>query len=908
MSPLAPGPVKQAASDVARYLGKMGLDAEYEETGRLRHCIAGIGVAALLGDSLGQVDFGTMQGPQTFEIDEQRCGNPKEIGGVVVRLSGKGLLARQYAAYEWLHRLGVRFFHPEQEYVPDSPCWPVDPLKKRVAPSFKYRGVTLHLTHPLALGDAFSLHKQEYLKDALNYMDWEMKNFASLGHFGVSIQGFEDYGHKRGFPWSTGINLYGQQQGNHGIIDPDDQRSEKEQIIDAIESRLNQGQGELPDFFSFTFNPTEFTEVDDVKVVENMKVIADYMAEHYPSVQVMTTNHGTHGEPTKHYKVRYFDLPEFAPANLGVKCHTLMFYDLFRPAPVYGNKDFHFMYDFMEREYRKRRLWYFPESAWWLTFDNQVPLYLPITIEARDRDFQGIKHMLDNGLEGALIFGTGHEWGYWQNEYCFLHMALDTSYRYTDCLKDLVSPMGRASPAVLQVMEDLIKLQENEFIYGNILRYLVGTDPETEAAYAVGVKFHPMPPAPREIGKWTREQVDEWLRGPGVELQDMDESYSSLLERMDAVRDDVPKKGIPWFDEVRDGIAVTGLRARHQYYAYNAMVTFRKAKLELSSDLEKEAMSLLEKARAVTGQALTVIHRREKHYRYKPLDRYIAGGPDCNRDGNWTTYPYRVHCRTHTAYYWTRIDDLAEEAILAPGEVVTVKDTMLVPTEKLEIKVRDPALSNVSIDFGDGNTAHGASIEHVYSTPGIYAVSVTGERDNNNLEVHFYVAVLTREYHTGFTGKVQKPDGMGMVEPLMPAMVFGNVDNDTAVVGFSADDDGNVKQGLFSVMNMRQGNDMFDASADYLNVPMVSKKDAAVLSMLIVADARGHAKDENSSFYLEGMMSVDSIVEALVVVGGGAFDEEGARRLVAGFLGYTVDTLPDHIDFTAQYAISESRP
>ncbi len=35
------------------------------------------------------------------------------------------------------------------------------------------------------------------------------------------------------------------------------------------------------------------------------------------------------------------------------------------------------------------------ESAWWLTFDIPVPLYLPITIEARDRDIQGIAFMLE---------------------------------------------------------------------------------------------------------------------------------------------------------------------------------------------------------------------------------------------------------------------------------------------------------------------------------------------------------------------------------------------------------------------------------------------------------------------------------------------------------------------------------
>ncbi|HJK91178.1 MAG TPA: hypothetical protein RMH26_10655, partial [Polyangiaceae bacterium LLY-WYZ-15_(1-7)] len=497
----------------------------------------------------------------------------------------------------------------------------------------------------------------------------------SIGHPGVGSGELADYGLRRGFPPQAGMRLYGAQQGSTAILDPDDPRPAEEQIAEAIDERMSATP--RPAYFSFGFDPSEFTEVEDTVVVEQLGFVADHFAEHYPDVILQTTNHGTAGEPTETYGIRYYDLPKLAPENLGVKVHTLMFYDLFRPAPVYGNEDFSNLYDFMEEEYLDRNLWYFPESAWWLTFDNAIPLYLPITIEARDRDIQGIAHMLEGGLDGHRVFGTGHEWGYWQNEYCSFRMAADLAYRWTDCLGDIASVMGGAEEEVAAVLQAAVERQEEFMFDAEAIRWLVGTDPETEIADSIGVVFHPLPPTPRAMLRWDADEVAAFEAETLPLLEGIERDFFLLASRLNAVEDAVPEGARNVFGEIRDGLEAFQLRARHQRQVYGAVALLRRSQLEGDASLRAMGEAELSAAGETTERVLEVIRRREAGYRYAPLERAIAGGPEGTDDENWTIYDYRYLNRTHHGYYFTRIDAMAQEAFEGAREAVIVEDAVL---------------------------------------------------------------------------------------------------------------------------------------------------------------------------------------------------------------------------------------
>lgn len=903
----APEAILWSAQDVMDYLEEMGqqvtlvkaTDAAVVECGE----DDSTGTIALMGDGLGEHAFQTRRPPeQTWAYHEEACER-----GALIRLAGIGLLGRQYAVYEWLHELGVRYFHPEQEFVPDRPHWPSRRLMQREhTPDFFWRSVTLHLAHPLELGDVFRLDRQEYALEGKRYIDWQIKNGASLGHTGFGRGEYATYGIERGLPRAASHPLHSQQQGDGAVVDPDDPRPSTMQIADFIDELMGDDPEKYLDLLHFTFNPSEFTELDDEVSVAELTFLANYMKEHYPDTLIQTTNHAVTSERlTDTYGVRYFDLSKFAPPNLGVRVHTVMFYDLFRPAPVYGNESFHYAYDFMLDQYTQRQIWHYPEAAWWLTFDNALPLYLPITLEARDRDIQGISFMLQGKLDGHRVFGSGHEWGYWQNEYCPFRMTSDIEYRHTDCIRDIAFVTGEvASPVVQAVLLDAISYQERDLIYGDVLPYVVGTDPETEIATAVGIFFHPLPPAPREIMRWDLEGVRHFEAAIAPALQRMDEDYAALLERLDAVRDDVPDKGRPWFDEIYDGLEVTMLRARHGREVYGAAVTMRKSQLLLDPSLSEQALDMLAQAKQTTQAAIEVVHRRERGYRYQPLSRSIGGGPEGTEDENWTVYGYRYLNRTHHGYYYTRIDDLVEEAWQGSGDVVIVQDAMITTSEELVVQIADTELSEILIDFGDGATTTTIESRHSYEQAGLYTLRMTAKRGDQDVEFEGVVAVVESEENLGFEGKIKQPAGTEIIEPVLPAMVIGPIDAARMAIGLSPSESGHVPLGLVTVAALDEvTSSEFQTLPRRFIVPVVNRATESVSTSLIVEAGTVGRRAPGEAVIMDGQLSTDAIISAVVAVGG--FEPVGARRLVAGILGYTPSTLPSTVPFALHFAPEE---
>ncbi|MBA2660727.1 MAG: PKD domain-containing protein [Bradymonadaceae bacterium] len=893
----APTAIGWTADDLQSYLSAMGLQASQQQASGPISCEPGHGRVVLMGDGLGETTFAMAEPTdQSFRIRETRCKN-----GVLVELHGGGLLGRQYAAYEWLHYLGVRFFHPEQEFVPPSPRWHDKVLERELTPAFRYRSASAHLTHPLEIGDALILNDPEYAGDARRYVDWQIKNLASVGHEGLFGGESTEHGLVRGLPRQAGFELHNQQQGQAGLINPDDERTEEVQMAEAIDALMGDEPARHPKIVDFTFNPSEFTEIDDRDAVRQLSFIADYFAEHYPDTIVTTINHTTAGPPTEHYKVRYYDLSKFAPSNLGVRVHTVMFYDLFRPAPVYGNTDFNHLFDFMEEEHEKRRIWFFPEAAWWLTFDIAIPMYLPITIEARHRDIQGIAHMLAGKLDGHRTFGTGHEWGYWQNEYCPFRMTVDLDYSYANCLEDIAWPSGPAAPELLAVLEDAISFQERDLIYGEIIAYLVGSDPETEIAASVGITFHPLPPSPREILRWSLEQVEAWESTILPALMGMDTDYTELNRRLRAVRSQVPAAGLPWFAEILDGLEATGLRARHAHQAFGAVVAFRRYQLTFDTEAELLTRQLLDAAEATTTQVIRVVRRRELAYRYKPLDRAIAGGEHGTEDDNWTVYRYRYLNRTHHGYYYKRTNDLVREALEGAAVAVDLPNVLVGPDQPMALTITDATLIDPIVDFGDGTIAPGTTFSHLYTTPASYLIQVTATGDDEPFEFSTRAARVQTRYTTAFSGRITAPSGTSLIEPAMPAISLGFLDDATIALGFSAEENGYVRPGYWTPVPATPGT-VLETAPSRIVIPIVNRAQAEAMTSIVVEqgvirlDAAPPTK-----LHLTGNLSTSAVISALVAIGG--FNETGARALVAQTLGFTPDTLPNYVPFEAEYAI-----
>jgi len=70
----------------------------------------------------------------------------------------------------------------------------------------------------------------------------------------------------------------------------------------------------------------------------------------------------------------------------------------------------------MSQAGKGRDVLYYPETSYWVNYDIQVPLFLPVYCYNRLRDLRMIAKRegeLGVKIDGQFIFDSGWEWGYW---------------------------------------------------------------------------------------------------------------------------------------------------------------------------------------------------------------------------------------------------------------------------------------------------------------------------------------------------------------------------------------------------------------------------------------------------------------------------------------------------------------
>ena len=251
----------------------------------------------------------------------------------------------------------------------------------------------------------------------------------------------------------------------------------------------------------------------------------------------------------------------------------------------------------------------------------------------------------------------------------------------------------------------------------------------------------------------------------------------------------------------------------------------------------------------------------------------------------------------------TRIDELAAEVILSTSQAVSLQDAFLTVNQNFQVAVTDAAVGAVDIDFGDGSAVqNGTSFTHAYATTGTYRIHVSGSRDGTEFTWSADVVAVESKTMTEFTGEILKPTGMEIVTSVMPNIVFGRIDADTVAVGYSAFHEGYVESGRFSIL-AGNADPIFGGVAETLLVPIITKSDNSVLAELTVKAGSVGTADEGATLVIQGQMVTQSVVNAIIAVAGGGFDEAGAREVVASTIGYTPDTLPESVEFIIHYEI-----
>lgn len=553
---------------------------------------------------------------------ERESGRPP-----TVRITGRGGVGAMYGAYTFLEKLGVRFFHPEQEYVPKRPDLSVGDLNVTESPAFKWRGIQQHTLHPIEYTYILMADPTEQnLQYAYRYVEWLAKNrqnylfwwwvdlydvAARREYVGKIIQ----HAHDRGVKVGLVVGMPFHQQHSYNLLKRDACHSDVATwtlgLREGIDEIASLGIDALCVFFGETegksFKQPEGCPAVESPVkgtVDRIEALRAYVNAKHPNIFVTLWVHPTAGTSGDESCPRYFFLPKLCSPDLGAAVHTTMFYNLLDPAPTYGNSDFSALREYALEQTKVRPVWYWPETAYWCAFDIDIPMYFPIYLRSRWVDAS----LLAGKIEGHVTFSSGLEWMYWLNDYGVARFGYDPKTYTPDAVLDDFASIF--APEVGKV----VKTSLNDVIAANDLYLLQRSKKQ---GYNL-MDLIAASASKRGIGNLPGMPVEEIKAFRATYLPDLEalaERYGRAFSKLKAVESKVGSAEKPWFDELVDSFEISRLRCLHQLKAYEAV-----SRLALDEAISPEIPLIDEKVItemvALQDRGSEIVARRQKGYRF----------------------------------------------------------------------------------------------------------------------------------------------------------------------------------------------------------------------------------------------------------------------------------------------------
>ncbi len=663
--------------------------------------------------------FGQTASAARLQLPAQVASLPAE--GFVVRAEvvagGTRALAlgdargTSFAAYALLERLGFAFLHPLAPNRPASLSAITSSLALTESPRWSRRVVHVHTQHPLELTDLLQGWGPAGPSDGAGfqaglprwdtYLDWLLANrqngvewfllyadgwsaFADSSDRQARLKTLVDHVHAVGLQAGLDVPIVFGQQHAWRLLRNQQPSNEPAELAE-LDGRIDWVLGAGFDFLGSESGTSEFTAPDPQRMLDWMNELTRHAARSH--VPVYMKVHASAGQtaagfvdPQTNQPLNFNFLPHFADPSLGVLPHTLQAFGLTDPAPIYGNQDFSEVERFLGLEVGTRPVMYYPETAYWVSTDIDVPLFLPLYPQRRLADLRRLAAKEDGNqfvhpgarLDGQLIFSSGWEWGYWLHDVVTARAAwnpqtsLSDAAAFQQALAPVLSQFGAAGSDVGAWLADVASEESKLLIFGEVagvrpstiaqrtgMGYLVAWDTWDDVAKLTGA----LPATqPDKLGL-----VD--LRNPlhgGASytndvaplLDAMNTSFGALSTRAEALRARIPPQGRDLFDDLADAALVTSLRARQVkgLYAYVA------GYFDLN---QGPRLAALADARAALDAAAVVVAGREQRYRVPAAD--IASWSP-----NPTAYPFRYLWMVHSLYGWWRDEGKAVDAPLFP--------------------------------------------------------------------------------------------------------------------------------------------------------------------------------------------------------------------------------------------------
>jgi hypothetical protein len=517
-------------------------------------------------------------------------------------------------------KLGFKFYHPRETVIPNLTTWPLTgDFIWQAKPFFDKKGFHLHTQHPLELTE--QLHDgtiPNALEDIKQYIDWLARNgqnyfeFCLLENMDRKVwinhaRNITNYVHQRGLIAAVDLSLHMIQQKTFQLyVSPINKKKQIEKNL----AWLNEANW---DVINMEFSTAEFISGNVKKKEELRQFIIRWIRDN-SKMKLMGRQHVVRHENESKKGKKVFEWDSAAIAldrERGVLSHTVMFYDMTEEnAPVYENKNQRHTYDFLLREHAKRETWYYPESAYWITFDVSVPMLLLPYLSARLAD---IDTCAKHKIPGHITFSSGWEWGYWMIDWSIARW----SWQHTN---NEVAEKRRADRYVHELLPDKqqelftaqLNLQQQYLKDSSLMQWMTAMTITDEISIkAVANEFHPRPKTSYKYirNKATLDQLNEIST---TYLPRLD-SFSIKSMRITYTMQSLHVDSANHVQEIIDGCRVTALRAAHRAAILRYVIAYRKAKL---GHKKNEELNHLVIAKNIREDAQKTVLYREQFYRY----------------------------------------------------------------------------------------------------------------------------------------------------------------------------------------------------------------------------------------------------------------------------------------------------
>ncbi|MER2560199.1 MAG: hypothetical protein ABTQ32_05760 [Myxococcaceae bacterium] len=583
-------------------------------------------------------------------------------------ISGGLPLGVQYGVAHVLELHGYRFHHPWKTYVPPD-FLPIDPAAygQEHAPEVDVRrGLHLHTLHPIEALYDFWVPSAKNLEGARRTIDFVVKN---RGNF-VSMYALDDitnddektrawrahtkqilaYATSRGVDLGIAIQLFGKANLQLSFDLIDDETSPN--ALAELERRLHVLLDETP-YASVQVAFGEFFKADPAQLVQKVDETYAALQRVRPGVEMVCSVHvGNFPDLRVDYmgvRQLYYFLIRYANPAIVPWVHTVFFYNLYDDAGgAYLHDDFSEHRAFLEERVRTGKpVAYYPESAYWIAFDNSVPTYLPLYMKSRHLDLARLK---DAGrLRQHVLFSTGWEWGYWQTDVATLRMTYELPSTWSDPVREQFAPFAEKGLAAADLVRRLGDAQYDGLLTKRLAAYLASRDEVIEVGKARGIVSQPdrvlfgdlRAMTPSERAAFVTRVLDplEQLAARQTELDDALVALGLPLDN-------------PWLAELSDGFAITAGRSRFIHALYRAVAV---------SSEGGDAAALLKSAEDELAKAETVVRRR----------RNALWDPDAievlRNNDNPTFYDYGYLREADTLCFWKRERAQVRNLLLGEG-------------------------------------------------------------------------------------------------------------------------------------------------------------------------------------------------------------------------------------------------